>query len=213
MNTKNSKLKANHYNMLMVKANRIYEDMVIRLKRAEASGTMFIEQDIKQDIPETSTQIFEQALTNIIQDIDQANKNEIIMALSLVLKTKVPFEMHIEDLRKLEQKICEMNDFTDTDLINLVTSFIAMKYEPKKIIEQINESENFITIGTPVVKDLLDSLMEIKYSVQPNIYNKIFEKIKLVSHDMEVNEICKILNCISTLNDQKIIQISDQGIK
>ena len=51
------------------------------------------------------TQIFEQALTNIIQDIDQANKNEIIMALSLVLKTKVPFEMHIEDLRKLEQKI------------------------------------------------------------------------------------------------------------
>ena len=106
-----------------------------------------------------------------------------------------------------------MSDFTDTDLINLVTSFIAMKYEPKKIIEQINESENFITIGTPVVKDLLDSLMEIKYSVQPNIYNKIFEKIKLVSHDMEVNEICKILNCISTLNDQKIIQISDQGIK
>ena len=105
MNTKNSKLKANHYNMLMVKANRIYEDMVIRLKRAEASGTMFIEQDIKQDIPEASTQIFEQALKSIIQDIDQANKNEIIMALSLVLKTKVPFEMHIEDLRKLEQKI------------------------------------------------------------------------------------------------------------
>ena len=206
LQSKKHKLIAQHYNIIMTKTNRIYEDMLIRIQRATTQGEAFQESKITGNIPTHSSYIFKTALTDISKVIDTVSKTDVITWMSIIGKTKVKFDLDFNAMNILEEKVVSsISEYPLADLMALSWNFMNLNYIPNKLIEKINSEEKFVIVPSNTLKDFLQTLLNIKFISQPNLYVKIFEQLKLSSANMEGNEICQIFENIKEIYDLKIL--------
>lgn len=200
--TRKKELIPQHYNLLMGKTNRIYEDALIRLQRASSAGETYSESRIMGEIPTLASFIFKASLTNIDSVISTLSKADLVTCLSIIGKTKVSFNLEPHVMVNLEEKILkDVDQYPIIDLITLVPYFTNLNYNPTGILNKINEEERFITVPNTTIRDFLVSLIELKYTEKPDLYIKIFEQLKLASTNMEANDVCVLFDRIRDLHD------------
>ena len=213
INSKKIKFVPQHYNVLLLKTNRIYEDMLIRVHRATTQGEAYQETKIVGNIPVHSSFIFRTALADVSKVIDTVSKADLTTWLSILGKTKIKFDLDHDVVSILENKVINsIQDFPLSDLMTLACNFMNLNYTPFKIIEKINEEEKFVIVPSNILKELLQSLVKNKFIKATNLYVKIFEQLKLSSINMEGNEMCQIFDIIKEIYDLGVFS-TDENLK
>ena len=201
----NKLLVPQHYNLLMSKTSRIYEDLLLKAKR-EATHSKDNKDDFASgEIPSYAINIFRSSLDKVVEGAKDLSKTDLTTCLSIVGKSKVNYIPEPVLLSTLEDRILEdIGEYQIIDQISLVPYFVKRGYVPKKLLAKIDEDESFITVSSTMIRDLLNSMIKAKYTDHPNIYIKVFKQMKMSSTNMDVNDICTVF--------QKFKDIDSLGI-
>lgn len=206
---KNEFLNHQHYPLILTKTNRIHEDMLLSLKRAQDSSNQYYGDSISEDIPRISKSIFEKSISNFAESVSSASQTDFIACLSVLGKTRVQFEMDPIACQKLETRaLSEEYNFKLIDYVTIVPYLYNIGYTAYHILAKINEAESFVTVNNILLKDFLNCLIKIEFTQNPTIYVKIFEQFRLASSGMQANEVSDIIEKIVVLKDKKILDLN-----